>query len=73
MTNNRSHLSKLSMMKIKSELTRAGIAADPEDIGHEAGMAQNLVLTYGGVTPMQAATGQHPRGFMASLGYRNSQ
>ena len=56
-------LTKLSMRKIKAQCRRRNIEIEDEFIGYEAGMAQNLVLSYGGVTPCMAAMGQHPRGF----------
>ena len=56
-------LSKLSMLKIKAHVTKAGLFVEDEDIGFEAGMAQNLVLGYSGVSPSMAALGLHPRGY----------
>ena len=35
---------------------------EDEDIGFEAGMGHNLVLSYGGISPCMAALGCHPRG-----------
>lgn len=56
-------LMKLTMLKLKAELDRQGIVAEPNEIAMEAAMAQNCTLNYNGVTPAMAVFGVLPRGF----------
>ena len=56
-------LIKLTMYKLRAELQRQGLQPTEAELGQEAAMAQNLTLSYGGVTPSMAVYGTLPREF----------
>ncbi|CAJ1334047.1 unnamed protein product, partial [Effrenium voratum] len=56
-------LTKLTMLKIRSEIQRQGMVIEDADIAMEAAMSHNLCLTYGGYTPSMALFGVLPRAF----------
>ncbi|CAL1138133.1 unnamed protein product [Cladocopium goreaui] len=56
-------LLKLSMYKLKAELSRQGLVHEPQDLCRECAMAHNITLNYKGVTPSMAVYGILPRGF----------
>eukprot|EP00435_Cladocopium_sp_Y103_P043141 s692_g12.t1 len=56
-------LMKLTMFKLRAELQRQGLNPQPDEIGRESAMAQNLTLSYKGVTPAMSVFGVLPRGF----------
>ena len=56
-------LTKLTMFKLRAELQRQGLQPTEPELGQEAAMAQNLTLSYGGVTPSMAVYGTMPREF----------
>ena len=56
-------LLKLSMYKLKAELSRQGLVHEPQDLCRERAMAHNITLNYKGVTPSMAVYGILPRGF----------
>ena len=60
-------LSKHTMSKIRAECQQQGLDLESADLAAEAGMAQNLTLSYGGVTPIMAVMGMMPRAFFESL------
>eukprot|EP00435_Cladocopium_sp_Y103_P051431 s1017_g16.t1 len=51
------------MFKLHAELQRQGLQPTEAELGQEAAMAQNLTLSYGGVTPAMAVYGTMPREF----------
>ena len=59
----RVRLLKLAMRKVKASAQKNNLTIDDEEIGFEAAMSHNMVLSYGGVTPAMAAMGMHPRGY----------
>ena len=56
-------LIKASALKLKADCEREGLSLTNEMILQEAGMAQNLLLSYNGSTPAQALLGYTPRDF----------
>ena len=56
-------LQKLTMLKMKAECDSQGLVAEHDEICAEAGMAQNLTLSFGGYTPAQAAIARNPKAF----------
>ena len=56
-------LVKLTMYKLRAELQRQGLQPADAEIAQESAMAQNLTLSYGGVTPAMAVYGTMPREF----------
>jgi len=44
-------LMKLTMLKLQAEMSRQGVTLENEEMAGEAAMAQNITLSYGGVTP----------------------
>ena len=51
------------MYNLRAELQREGMNPQPEEFGHENAMAQNITLSYKGVTPAMAIFGILPRRF----------
>ena len=56
-------LMKLTMLKLQAEMSRQGVTLENEEMAGEAAMAQNITLSYGGVTPAMCVFGTLPRGF----------
>ena len=56
-------LIKITIQKIKAELERRSLTYDIGEIASEAAMAQNITMSYHGVTPCMAVFGVPPRGF----------
>eukprot|EP00435_Cladocopium_sp_Y103_P007244 s1993_g2.t1 len=56
-------LMKLTMMKLKAELQRQGMNAEPSEVGMESALAHNQTLNFGGATPSMNVFGILPRGF----------
>lgn len=56
-------LMKLTTYKLMAELQRQGLLPQAEELGREAAMAQNITLSYKGITPAMAVFGTLPRGF----------
>ena len=56
-------LIKLTMYKLRAELQRQGLKPNDSELAQEAAMAQNITLSYGGVTPAMAVYGILPREF----------
>ena len=56
-------LLKLTMYKLRAELSRQGIVFEPEDLCRESAMSHNITLSYGGSTPAMSVLGILPRGF----------
>eukprot|EP00435_Cladocopium_sp_Y103_P053746 s991_g17.t1 len=56
-------LLKLTMFKLRAELSRQGLVYEPEDLCRESAMAHNITLSYGGSTPAMSVLGILPRGF----------
>ena len=58
-------LTKLTMSKLKAEAERWGIEIEKEELAAEAGMAQNLTISYdGGYSPTTMVFGVLPRGYL---------
>ena len=52
------------MLKGKADVEKDGLTEiTDEDLAFEAGMAQNIMLEYGGFTPCQCVLGHNPRGY----------
>lgn len=56
-------LIKITIKKIKAELERQSLTYDLGEIASEAAMAQNMTMSYHGVTPSMAVFGVPPRDF----------
>ena len=56
-------LSKAAYLKTKAELERQALEHTPANTGAEVGMAQNVLLSFGGYTPSMAVLGTNPRSF----------
>ena len=56
-------LTKLTMLKMRSECERQGMEVNLNDLAAEAAMAQNLTINVGGYTPHMAVTGTLPYPF----------
>ena len=54
-------LQKLAMLNMHADCLEQGVQASPADICDECMMAQNTILSYGGVTPATALMGVNPR------------
>lgn len=56
-------LMKMTMYKLRAELQRQGMNPQPEELGRESAMAQNITHSYKDITPAVAVFGTLPRGF----------
>ena len=56
-------MQKLTMLKLHADLIMQGIDPDKKMIAREACMAQNLLLTFNGVTPTVGVLGRTPKDF----------
>ena len=54
-------LTKLTMLKLQADVSEAGLPAAPEELAAEVMLAQNTLLSYGGVTPPMAVIGVSTR------------
>ena len=58
------HMTKLAALKTWDKAEAQGLThVTKQDVMHEVGMAQNVLLEYGGFTPSQCLIGSNPRGF----------
>ena len=54
-------MTKLTMLKLQADVSGAGLPAAPEELAAEVMLAQNTLLSYGGVSPSMAVTGVNTR------------
>ena len=54
-------MTKLLMRKLQADVSEAGLPAAPEKLAAEVMLAQNTLLSYGGVTPSMAVIGVNTR------------